>query len=140
LVRRNARKAPVGILVLQAILVVFLSLLYFIFDEINQAYWVLTASAAQLYMLMYLIMFAACWKLRHLSEQRADVFNIPGGMLGLGCVCVLGFLGSFSALFIGFIPPEIMHFAHMHYFIIGMFALLVILTVPAYFLGKRTRV
>lgn len=139
LVKRNRHKAPVGLLMVQAVLVVLLSCLYFIFDEINQTYWVLTAAASQLYMLMYLLMFAACWKLRDQGHGLQDVFTIPGKRKGLFAICLTGFLGSFMALLIGFIPPDVMHFEHTHYFVIGMFLLLVILLIPAFGLSRQDK-
>jgi amino acid transporter len=66
----------------------------------------LTALAAQLYMLMYLIMFAAAIKLRLKAPDHPRAFRVPGGMPGLVFVAGIGSLGALTTLVVSFIPPE----------------------------------
>ena len=53
----NQHGAPVIMLVGQAVIVTVLSTLFLFMPSVNGSYWLLTAMAAQLYMLMYLLMF-----------------------------------------------------------------------------------
>ncbi|MFZ4077582.1 MAG: APC family permease, partial [Legionellaceae bacterium] len=53
--RENAQGAPVIMLIGQALIVTCLSALFLFMPSVNGSYWLLTALAAQLYMLMYLL-------------------------------------------------------------------------------------
>jgi glutamate:GABA antiporter len=102
----NANGAPVNMLIGQAMIVTLLSGLFLFMPTINGSYWLLTAMAAQLYMLMYIIMFLAAIKLRIKAPDVPRAFRIPGGLLGLGFVAGIGLIGTITTLFVSFIPPE----------------------------------
>ncbi len=104
--RANRHGAPVVMLFAQAIIVTVLSALFLFMPSVNGSYWLLTALAAQLYMLMYLMMFAAAIKLRLSAPDHPRAFKIPGGMLGMGLVAGVGIIGALATLAVSFIPPE----------------------------------
>ena len=104
--RENAAGAPTVLLIGQAILVTILSTLFLFMPSVNGSYWLLTALAAQLYMLMYFMMFLAAIKLRLQSPNHPRPFRIPGGMPGLLFVSGLGLLGVITTLVVSFMPPE----------------------------------
>jgi len=60
---------------------------------------------AQVYILMYLLMFAAAVKLRYKRPNVFRAYRVPGGNAGMWAVCSLGTLGSLFSLAIGFFPP-----------------------------------
>ena len=101
----NAQGAPVVMLYAQAMIVTVLSGLFLFMPSVNGSYWLLTALAAQLYMLMYLLMFLAAIKLRFSYPTHYRAFRIPGGMLGLLGVAVIGIIGVFVTLVVSFMPP-----------------------------------
>lgn len=102
----NKRGVPTVLLVIQAVIVTVLSTLLHFLPSVNGAYWFLTALAAQLYMMMYLLMFAAVVKLRFSQPNQARAFSIPGGKLGVVSVAMLGGFGVLLTFFVSFIPPE----------------------------------
>ncbi|MCH9689498.1 MAG: APC family permease [Gammaproteobacteria bacterium] len=104
--RENKTGAPVVLLMGQAILVTLLSTLFLFMPSVNGSYWLLTALAAQLYMLMYLLMFLAVIKLRVKAPNQARSFRVPGGMPGLLFVSGLGLVGVLTTLAVSFMPPE----------------------------------
>jgi amino acid transporter len=104
--RTNANGAPVVMLVTQAMIVTLLSALFLFMPSVNGSYWLLTALAAQLYMLMYLIMFIAAVKLRLSQPNHERPFKIPGGLSGILFVASIGIVGVLSTLAVSFIPPE----------------------------------
>ncbi|BCA94087.1 transporter [Legionella antarctica] len=104
--RTNAKGAPVMMLVTQAMIVTILSALFLFMPSVNGSYWLLTALAAQLYMLMYFIMFIAAIKLRLSQPNHIRAFKIPGGMPGMLFVAGIGIVGVVSTLAVSFIPPE----------------------------------
>lgn len=109
----NMHLAPHRILLGQVIIVIILSLLFLFMPTINESYLFLNELAVQLYMLMYILMFAAAVKLRFrptvaLAEQASvlDVgFRIPGGNWGICCVAALGSVACLVTILIGFLPP-----------------------------------
>jgi len=104
--RVNRFGAPVIMLVGQAIIVTVLSTLFLFMPSVNGSYWLLTALAAQLYMLMYLLMFLAALVLRLKFPEHPREFRIPGGVAGLGVVCGIGLVGVLTTLCVSFIPPS----------------------------------
>ena len=104
--RANQHGAPIVMLVAQAVIVTLLSTLFLFMPTVNGSYWLLTALAAQLYMLMYLLMFAAAIKLRIRQPEQARGFRIPGGLPGLLFVCGVGIIGVTTTLVVSFMPPD----------------------------------
>lgn len=103
--RANKHGAPIAMLIAQAVIVTLLSTLFLFMPSVNGSYWLLTALAAQLYMLMYLMMFAAAIKLRVSNPLHPRAFRIPGGLAGMIFVAGTGIVGALTTLVVSFIPP-----------------------------------
>jgi glutamate:GABA antiporter len=103
--RINRKEMPVSLLILQAIIVSLLSLAFLLMPTVNSGYWILTALVAELYLIMYLLMFAAVIRLRYKKPNVVRPYKIPGGMVGIWILGILGFLSSLFAIVIGFFPP-----------------------------------
>ena len=101
----NRHEAPVVMLIGQAIIVTLLSTLFLFMPSVNGSYWLLTALAAQLYMLMYFIMFITAIFLRVRYPDHPRAFRIPGGLLGLLFVCTIGIFGVIITFAVSFMPP-----------------------------------
>ena len=71
---------------------------------ISGAFWIMSALTAQLYMIMYLFMFAAAIKLRYSKGDVPRSYKIPGGKPGMWIVSGIAFLTAFLAILVGFIP------------------------------------
>ena len=104
--QENAHGAPVVMLIGQALIVTCLSALFLFMPSVNGSYWLLTALAAQLYMLMYFLMFITAIALRIKVPHHPRAFRIPGGMLGMLLVAGLGVVGVLMTFLVSFIPPE----------------------------------
>lgn len=104
--RTNPQGAPVLMLITQALIVTILSALFLFMPSVNGSYWLLTALAAQLYMLMYFIMFVAAIKLRLSQPEHHRPFRIPGGLPGMLFVAGIGIIGVLTTLGVSFIPPD----------------------------------
>lgn len=104
--QQNQHGAPRVMLIAQALIVTVLSTLFLFMPSVNGSYWLLTALAAQLYMLMYLLMFIAAIKLRLSQPDQPRLFKIPGGLPGLLAVCLVGMIGVVTTLMVSFMPPE----------------------------------
>lgn len=141
--QQNRWQAPSRLLIYQAVIVSVIALIFLLMPSVNGSYWLLTALSAQLYMIMYVIMFAAAIRLRFKrTVKRRPGFMIPGGVWGMVVVAGLGILGSLLTLGIGFIPPDNINIgAHWHY--VALLALgLCVLSVPPFlfYLNHKQRV
>ncbi len=103
--RLNKHGMPKNLLLLQGAIVTVLSLLFLLMPTINSAYWILIVMAAQVYLLMYLLMFAAAIKLRYSKPGVFRAYKIPGGKPGIWVVAGIGILSATLTLIIGFFPP-----------------------------------
>lgn len=129
--RTNKNGAPVLMLMTQAIIVTVLSGLFLFMPSVNGSYWLLTALAAQLYMLMYFIMFIAAIKLRFSEPDQERAFKIPGGIFGMFLVAGVGIIGVCATLAVSFIPPSKIDVGSvMHYELTLIFGLIFMCSPP----------
>ena len=101
----NRKGVQINILLIQAVIVSLLASLYFIMDNVSVAFFVLSAMTVTLYLVMYILMYAAAITLRLNRPDLPRTYKVPGGVVGLGCVAGLGLLGVGFALVVGFFPP-----------------------------------
>lgn len=103
--RINKNAMPTPLLIFQAIIVSFLSLLFVFLPTLNEAFWMLLAMVSELYLIMYLLMFAAAIKLRYKRPDVERLYKIPGKNFGMWLVAGLGIISCLFTMVIGFMPP-----------------------------------
>ena len=103
--RLNKNGMPVNLMIIQGLIVSALSLVFLFLPTVSSSYWILTALTAQLYLIMYLIMFSAAIYLRYKKPDLPRAYKVPGGLAGMWIVAGLGFLGALTTIVLGFIPP-----------------------------------
>ncbi len=103
--RTNKAESPVALLYLQAICGTFLISLFVFNPNIQAAYWIINTLAAQLYLVMYFILFLALIKLRYSQPNTERPYKIPGGKMGVWLVGGLGAMTCLVAFLIGFVRP-----------------------------------
>lgn len=101
----NKHGMATHILLVQAIVVTALSVMFVVLPTVQAAYQILSQLTVILYLVMYLLMFAAAIYLRFSQPNRPRPYKIPGGDAGMWLVGGVGFLGSLLALILSFIPP-----------------------------------
>ena len=105
--KTNHRGVQVGILTIQGIIVTLLSVFFVILPSVQTAYQIISQLTIILYLIMYMLMFAAAIYLRHKEPNTPRSFRIPGGKkLGMWIVAGVGLLGSLLAFCFSFIPPS----------------------------------
>ena len=95
-----------NILLIQGAIVTLLGLLFVVMPSVQSFYQILSQLTVLLYLIMYLLMFAAAIYLRYNMKDLARPFRI--GSKGNGLMWIiggLGFLGSLLAFILSFIPP-----------------------------------
>ncbi len=83
-----------------------LASLYFVMDNVSVAFFVLSAMTITLYLVMYILMYAAAIKLRLTRPDLPRSYKVPGGNFGMGVVAGIGLLGVCFSLVVGFFPPS----------------------------------
>ena len=102
--RTTAGGAPRNVMLLQAGVVSVLCLLMLFFD-LNRIFYFLTIASAQVYLVMYVLMFVSVIVLRIRQPDVPRAFVIPGGMPGLLLVAGGGGITAVAGIVIMFWPP-----------------------------------
>jgi len=128
-------------LITQAILVSLFCMVFFLVPGVNAFYWFLTALSTSLYMMMYILMFAAALFLHYRYIDRPKVFKIPMGSFGIWLTVLLGLLGCSVTIFVGFFPPDAVHIASrtQYALMIGVANLIILSPIPIFFLYKHLK-
>ncbi|MCP5469854.1 MAG: amino acid permease [Chlamydiales bacterium] len=103
--KMNSRQAPVNLMLLQAIVVTVAAFVFLFLPNVNVSYWILSALSAQMYLIMYIFLLVSGLVLRYTKPHVKRVYRVPGGMVGMWVLCILGVSASLFALFLSFIPP-----------------------------------
>jgi amino acid transporter len=98
----NRRGIEVHILAAQGAVITVIALLYAFVPTISRAYWIFTAMATQVYLIMYVLMFIAAVRLRRTQPNHPRGYRVHS----LGLLCLLGGLSSVTAFVIGFVAPS----------------------------------
>lgn len=100
--KTNQFDMQVPIMVVQGCIVTLLAVLFAVLPSVQSVFWIFSAMAVQLYLIMYMIMFLAAMRLRRTHADVARGFRVPA-MPFVGWV---GFLASLLAFLIGFVEPS----------------------------------
>ncbi|WP_194825711.1 APC family permease [Nocardia sp. XZ_19_231] len=102
LTRLNKHGVQQNMLVAQGVFTTFIALLYAFIPNVSSAYWILSVITTQVYLIMYVLMFAAAAKLRRDHPDHPRGYRAPALM----ALCALGAASSIAAFTIGFVPPS----------------------------------
>jgi len=137
--RCNKQHVPVSILWVQASIVTGLVMIFLLMPTINSAYWILTALTAQIYLVMYILLFVAGIVLRYKEPDTPRAFRVPFGNAGMWFFGILGIFGAIFTLFIGFLPPSQIKTGSLYFyetFLIGGMVVMVLLPIIIFALRK----
>lgn len=103
--RTNRAGMPSRILLVQAAIVTVLSVMFVILPSVQAAYQLLSQLTVILYLVAYVLMFAAVIALRYSQPSRPRRYHVPGGIVGVWVVGGCGLLAATLALVVSFVPP-----------------------------------
>ena len=104
--KSNNNDVQMPLLYLQGAVITILSFLLIVLPSVQSTFQILGQLAAILYLIMYLLLFASAIYLRYKSPDVKRAYKIPFGNIGIWIVGSLGFVSSFIALTLSFIPPS----------------------------------
>lgn len=107
--KQNKHGVAARILIAQAIIVSLVCLVFMLVPSVNAFYWFLTALSTELYMMMYVMVFAACIFLHYRYKNRPKSFKIPGNNIGMWITTLLGLIGCITTIIVSFFPPDNIH-------------------------------
>ena len=105
--KTNSQGVQRNILLVQGVIVSILGLLFVVMPSVQSFYQILSQMTVLLYLIMYMLMFAAAITLRYKLPKRERPFRL--GAKGNGLMWILaglGFCGSLLAFVLSFIPPS----------------------------------
>ena len=94
-----------NILLVQGGIVTLLSLLFVVMPSVQSFYQILSQLTILLYLIMYMLMFAAAITLRYKMKDAARPFRLGKGNALMWIIGTVGFAGSLLAFVLSFIPP-----------------------------------
>ncbi|WP_412748548.1 APC family permease [Krasilnikovia sp. M28-CT-15] len=100
--RLNKHGVQQNILVTQGVVTSVIALAYAFIPDVSSAYWIFSVITTQVYLITYLLVFVAARRLRRQQPDHPRGYKAPL----LGTLCVVGFVASFAALIIGFVPSS----------------------------------
>ncbi|RKE63101.1 amino acid permease [Microbacterium sp. AG238] len=100
--RKNKAGVQSGILMLQGTIVTILAAIFIVVPNVSAAFVALIDMAAALYLIMYMMMFAAAIVLRRTQPSVKRTYRVPA----MGLVAGVGFVASLAAFVFSFIPPS----------------------------------
>ena len=98
----NSNGVQVHILVAQGVVITLIALLYAVVPTVSRAYWVFAALATEVYLIMYILMFAAASNLRRRQPHHERGYRAPA----LVTICAVGAAASVAACVVGLLPPS----------------------------------
>ena len=103
--KSNSHGVQRNILLVQGGIVTLLSLLFVVMPSVQSFYQILSQLTILLYLIMYMLMFAAAIVLRYRMKDAERPFRLGKGNALMWILGVVGFSGSLLAFVLSFIPP-----------------------------------
>lgn len=104
--KTNSKNAPVRLLLVQGLIFTVLCGVFLLMPTVSSAFWVLTDVTAILSLVVYVLMFSACLRLRYKHPDVKRAFKIPGGKIGVWLTCLFGLFSCIFTIILGFVPPS----------------------------------
>ncbi len=137
--KMNNKDMPISILTVQAIIVTILSCVFLFMPTISTSYRVLYYLTAQLYLIMYILMFVSAIVLRYKFPNKKREFKIPLKNFGMWVICCLGIKGSLFAIIAGFFPPSDLSGSSLTFFELFLIFGIIIFVVTPLIINKMKK-
>ena len=129
--RANKLGVQRNILLVQGVIVTLLSLLFVVMPSVQSFYQILSQLTILLYLIMYMLMFAAAITLRYKMKSTPRPFRLGKGNGLMWLLGILGFGGSLLAFILSFVPPgQIATGSHTVWYSVLIIGCVVMVVIP----------
>ena len=129
--RTNKLGVQRNILLVQGGIVTLLSLLFVVMPSVQSFYQILSQLTILLYLIMYMLMFAAAITLRYKMKSTPRPFRLGKGNGLMWLLGILGFGGSLLAFILSFVPPgQISMGSHTVWYSVLIIGCVVMVVIP----------
>jgi len=138
----NKAGIPVRILVFQGMIGTAFALVFLLLPSVSSSYWILTDLAAQITVIMYILIFVSAIKLRYSMPSIDRPFKVPGGNIGMWIIAGLGVLACVFTLILGFVPPSNIETGNLLFYELFLICGILLLAAPPfifYHLSKKRK-
>jgi len=125
--KENKREIPIGLLFLQGIIVTAASLVFLTMPTVSGGFWMLSALSAQMYLVMYILLFLAALRLRYTKPHVPRPYRVSIHNRGVWLASSLGILSSLFAIFISFFPPSQIQVSNKTFYVSFLITSLIIM-------------
>lgn len=133
--KQNRHGMPTNLLLFQAVIVTVASFVFLLMPNVSSSYWILSALSAQMYLVMYVFMFAAAIRLRYTRPLVPRPYKIPHPQKGMWLIASLGILSSLFAIIVTLYPPKQLQVGNIIFyesFLIGGLVLMILIPLVIY--------
>jgi len=129
--KTNEHGMPTRLLLFQAIIVTAVSFIFLFMPTVSTSYWILSAMAAQMYLIMYIMMFISAIKLRYSKPHIPRAYQIPHPHKGMWIVASIGVFASLFGLILSLLPPAQLNVGNIYLFeSFIIFGLAIMIAIP----------
>lgn len=129
----NSKNIPVNILIMQGIIVTIFSIVFLLMPTVSSSFWILSVLTIQLYLIMYMIFYAAAIRLKYKFPKQKRIFEVPGKKIGMWIASSVGLTAAIFVFFISFIPPLDLPASSVPFFVIFLIVgIIVFLSIPLF--------
>ncbi len=104
--KTNEHGIEMNLLITQGIIVTSLISIYIFIKSVDEAFFIVTTITAGLYLLVYVLMYAAAIYLKLKHPELPRPYTLPGGKVGGVIICLIGLFSVLFSLFVAFFPPS----------------------------------
>jgi putative glutamate/gamma-aminobutyrate antiporter len=129
--KTNKNDMPITLMIMQAVIVTLLSFAFVFMPNVASSFWMLTVLSAQLYIVMYILMFISGIVLRYKRKDVLRHYKIPFGNFGMWVVASMGIIGTLFTFCVGFIPTSTVDKSALLFFVVFLISgLLLFCSIP----------
>lgn len=104
--KTNRRQMPINLMIFQAIIVSILSFVFLFMPNVSSSYWILIDLAAELYLIMYILLFISGILLKYKYPNVKRTYTVPFKNVGMWIFSLIGILGCLFTMTMGLFPPS----------------------------------
>lgn len=103
--KKNSNEMPVNLMIAQGVIVTFFASFFLFLPSVDATFYILVIMTSQLYLGMYVLLFAAAIRLKYTHKNVLRSYQVPFGRIGMWLISGVGCLTSLFLIGIGFMPP-----------------------------------